>query len=242
MGRKVKETLYRKYFEGGKINKAIKNCTTPSELSELWAEFITIARQERNARLLNNIDIVRQCEKFIKEIEGKIDYRTDMLDIISYKDLLLKIERERGSLYRQGMGGIKSAKTKEAKPKGKYSDWVTLNAHTYSVNSMYDYKYGRPMRSVGYRTWIANFPTWQVPTSTEYSYQGINLSAPLGIELQVIQKEECDVDNGLKSILDRLVAIWGLPNDNHIAYASICKIGTCQRYEDGEIRFRVYNI
>ena len=242
MGRKSKATPYRKHFEGGKLNKEIKRCTDSAKLYELWEKFIRIAREERNARLLNNIDIVEQCEKFIKEIEGRIDYKTDMLDIILYKDLLLKIERERGSLYRQGVGGIKSANTKKAKDKKDYSEWTTLNCHTYSTNNLYVDRDGRQYKSKGYMTWIANFPTWQVPPPAEYFKQGIDLFAPLGIEVQLVQKAECDVDNGIKSLLDRLASIWDLPSDNHITSVSICRVDTCTNFEDGEIRFRVFNI
>ena len=80
-----------------------------------------------------------------------------------------------------------------------------------------------------------------VPPLEEYSENGIDLTSPIGIEIRVVQKEQCDVDNGLKSILDRLVDIWGLPDDNHVAYASMEKIGICEDYKDGKIMFRVYN-
>ena len=242
MGRQVKDTLYRRYFEGSLLTNSLKACDNAHEFKVVWGNFIDAARAERKARLLNNSDIVKQCEKFIKEIEGRIDYKTDTLDVILYKDLLLTIERERGSLYRQGVGGLKSAKTKEAKKNSdKYSDWVVLDYHTFSVNAMYDFKYNTWVRSPGYRKWIAKFPADRVPPLEEYAEKGIDLASPLGIEVRVVQKEQCDVDNGLKSIIDRLVDVWGLPDDNHVAYASIEKIGVCDDYEDGKIMFRVYN-
>ncbi len=242
MGRQVKDTLYRRYFEGSLLNNSLRECDNAHAFKSVWENFIDTARAERKARLLNNSDIIKQCEKFIKEIEGRIDYNTDVFEFIQYKDLLLAIEKERGSLYRQGMGGLKSAKTKEEKKKAsKYSDWVVLDYHTFSVNAMYEYRYNTWVRSPGYRKWIAKFPADKVPPLEEYAESGIDLTAPIGIEVRVVQKEQCDVDNGLKSIIDRLVDIWGLPNDNHVAYASIEKIGICDDYSDGKIMFRVYD-
>lgn len=242
MGRQVKDTLYRRYFEGSLLNNSLKGCDNAQAIKIVWESFIGTARDERKARLLNNSDIIKQCEKFIKEIESRMDYRTDILEFIQYKDLLYTIEKEKGSLYRQGMGGLKSAKTKEEKKNSnKYSDWVVLDYHTFSVNAMYDFKYNTWVRSPGYRKWIAKFPSDKVPPLEEYSENGIDLVSPIGIEVRVIQKEQCDVDNGLKSIIDRLVDIWGLPDDNHVGYASIEKIGICDDYKDGKIMFRVYN-
>ena len=242
MGRQVKDTLYRQHFEGSLLNNKLKICNNSQEFWLLWSNFIDTAKAERKARLLNNIDIVKQCEKFIKEIERHMNCDTDILDFIQYKDLLLTIERERGSLFRQGIGGLKSAKTKEEKKNSnKYSEWVVLDYHTFSVNSMYDFKYNTWVRSPGYRKWIAKFPSDKVPALEEYAENGINLEEPIGIEIRVVQKEQCDVDNGLKSIIDRLVDIWGLPDDNHVAYASMEKIGVCDDYKDGKIIFRVYN-
>ncbi len=242
MGRQVKDTLYRRYFEGSLLTNSLKECDNAHAFKMVWGNFIDAARSERKARLLNNSDIIKQCDKFIKEIEGRMDSRTDVLDFIQYKDLLLTIERERGSLYRQGVGGLKSAKTKEEKKNSnKYSEWVVLDYHTFSVNAMYDFKYNTWVRSPGYRKWIAKFPADKVPSLEEYTGKGIDLASPMGIEVRVVQKEQCDVDNGLKSIIDRLVDIWGLPDDNHVGYASIEKIGTCEDYADGKIMFRVYN-
>ena len=87
MGRKTKETYYRKYFEGKKLNEALNKARGSYELARLYDDFIENAKKERKARLLNNIDIIKQLDKFISLIEDRVSVDTDILDIISYKDL-----------------------------------------------------------------------------------------------------------------------------------------------------------
>ena len=53
MGRKTKETYYRKYFEGKKLNEALNKSRSSYELATLYDDFIENAKKERKARLLN---------------------------------------------------------------------------------------------------------------------------------------------------------------------------------------------
>ena len=72
MGRKTNEKFYRKYFEGKKLNKVINESRDPFELARLYDDFIENAKKERKARLLNNIDIIKQLDKFISLIEDRV--------------------------------------------------------------------------------------------------------------------------------------------------------------------------
>ena len=91
MGRKTKKTYYRNCFEGKKLNEALNKVRSPYELAILYDDFIKIAKKERKARLLNNVDIIKQLDKFISLIEDGVSVDTDIFDLISYKDLYYKI-------------------------------------------------------------------------------------------------------------------------------------------------------
>ena len=67
----------------------------------------------------------------------------------------------------------------------------------------------------------------------------IKVSKPFTLEIEVIQKQEADIDNGIKSFIDRLVDIWNLKDDNHIQGVTIKRIGVCEDYSEGLIRFRI---
>ena len=54
MARPTKVTYYRKVFEGKKLDEQLNKNTNAIELSNLYELFISTAREERKARLLNN--------------------------------------------------------------------------------------------------------------------------------------------------------------------------------------------
>ena len=136
-------------------------------------------------------------------------------------------------------GGYKADKTKKS-PTFRESDWIELDCHTFSVNYHYHYVGGRKVRTEQYNNWINNFPRRQVtPKWKLYQNYGIRVSKPFVIEMEVVQKAESDIDNGIKSFLDMLVDVWDLKDDNHIVGVNIRRIGTCDSFKEGKIRFRL---
>ena len=114
MGRPVKNTIYREHFAGKKLNEKLKEATSSTGLRRLYEAYISEAENERNNRLLNNSDIVKQLVKFINVIENKVTVDTDIVDIISYKDLYFKIKDKIRSLENQGKGGVRASATRKA--------------------------------------------------------------------------------------------------------------------------------
>lgn len=247
-GRPVKNTFYREAFAGRKLNKILDEYLDEafgaSTLRNLYIDFIAIAEAERNARLLNNSDIVKQLNKFIDVIEKKVDINTDILDVIAYKDLLFKIKDKIGSLERQGRGGTQASRTRKTnKEKRTYSDWIVIPVHGFSVNYMYTVgNNGKMVRSNAYNNWRKNFPHELVPTDMElWQEYGIYMDSDLGLEMEFIAKEEFDVDNFSKALIDVLWQNFG-NDDNNVIETKCTRIGTCDSYDKGLIRFRVYNI
>ena len=243
MGRKTKETYYRKYFEGKKLNEALNKARGSYELATLYDDFIENAKKERKARLLNNIDIIKQLDKFISLIEDRVSVDTDILDIISYKDLYYKIKNKQWELEKKANGGNKTAATKRDKANAvKYSEWIEIPLHGFSINFMYSVgKKGRMVRSEAYATWRNKFPHELIPEAEELLEYGIDVYAPIGIEAQFICKDKFDVDNFSKSLIDAIYENYG-DDDNNVCETKCTRIGTCEEYKDGMIRYRMYNI
>ena len=243
MGRPVKNTYYRETFAGKRLSEHLRKNNNAIELSNLYELFISTAEEERNNRLLNNSDIVKQLVKFINVIENKVTVDTDIVDIIMYKDLYFKIKDKIRSLENQGKGGVRASATRKAnKNKAVYSDWIELPIHGFSVNFMYSVgKRGRMVRSEAYATWRDKFPHELIPSSLSLWSMGVDLEKPIGIEAQFIAKEKFDVDNFSKSLIDAIWENYG-DDDNQVVETKCTRIGTCDNYSEGLIRFRLYNV
>ena len=252
-GRPVKNTEYREIFAGRKLNKILDECEGAVQIRDWYNLFIVTAEKERNSRLLNNSDIIKQLNKFVDLIEERTDINTDILDIIVYKELLFRIKDKIGKLERQGNGGTKASKTRKTnklapvvkKDDTVYSDWVELNYHTFSVNYQYDYIDGRKIRSRAYQNWLGGFPTAFCPDEIDLLMEGVDVHKPVGISIEVICMPQFDCDNFTKSLIDviysRVFSEEGL-NDNLVWESRIKKIGECKDYSEGVIRYRFYNI
>lgn len=243
MGRPTKDTYYRQHFEGKKLNEALYSSNSANELLSLYNAFISTAESERKARLLNNSDIIKQLTKFITLIENKGLIDTDILEIIAYKDLYYKIKDKMYKLEKKGNGGIAAASSrKENANKVTYTDWIELPIHGFSINFMYSAsKSGRMVRSEAYATWRNKFPHELVPPSNILLEQGVDIYGNVGIEAQFIAKEKFDVDNFSKSLIDAIFENYG-DDDNNVIETKCTRIGTCESYSDGLIRFRLYNV
>ena len=243
MGRPTKDTYYRQYFEGRKLNKLLYEAKNAHELTTLYNDFIEKAEHERKARLLNNSDIIKQLAKFINLIEDKGLIDTDILEIISYKDLYYKIKDKIYKLEKKGNGGLAAASSrKENANKVTYSDWIELPIHGFSTNFLYSIsKNNKMIRSEAYATWREKFPHELIPSFSNFLDMGIDIEKPLGIEAQFVAKEKFDVDNFSKSLIDAIFETFG-DDDNQVQETKCTRIGTCDSYNEGLIRFRLYNI
>ena len=243
MGRPTKDTYYRQYFEGRKLNKLLYETKNAYELTTLYNDFIEKAEHERKARLLNNSDIIKQLAKFINLIEDKGLIDTDILEIISYKDLYYKIKDKIYKLEKKGNGGLAAASSrKENANKVTYSDWIELPIHGFSTNFLYSIsKNNKMIRSEAYATWREKFPHELIPSFSSFLAMGIDIEKPLGIEAQFVAKEKFDVDNFSKSLIDAIFENFG-DDDNQVQETKCTRIGTCDSYNEGLIRFRLYNI
>ena len=243
-GRPRKTTEYREVFAGKKLGKQIEKCNNAYELNNLWEQYISTAELERNARLINNDEIVEGCILFMKKIDSVCDFNLDTAQFTTYKELRNKVEIKKLNLLIQGRGGKKASISRRVnKEKRNYSDWIVIPVHGFSVNYMYSVgNNGKMVRSNAYNNWRKNFPHELVPTDMElWQEYGIYMDSDLGLEMEFIAKEEFDVDNFSKALIDVLWQNFG-NDDNNVIETKCTRIGTCDSYDKGLIRFRVYNI
>ena len=243
-GRPRKTTEYREVFAGKKLGKQIEKCNNAYELNNLWEQYISTAELERNARLINNDEIVEGCILFMKKIDSVCDFNLDTAQFTVYKELRNKVEIKKLNLLIQGRGGKKASISRRVnKEKRNYSDWIELPVHGFSINYMYTVgNNGKMVRSNAYNNWRKNFPHELVPTDMElWQEYGIYMDSDLGLEMEFIAKEEFDVDNFSKALIDVLWQNFG-NDDNNVIETKCTRIGTCDSYDKGLIRFRVYNI
>lgn len=243
-GRPRKTTEYREVFAGKKLGKQIEKCNNAYELNNLWEQYISTAELERNARLINNDEIVEGCILFMKKIDSVCDFNLDTAQFTVYKELRNKVEIKKLNLLIQGRGGKKASISRRVnKEKRTYSDWIVIPVHGFSVNYMYSVgNNGKMVRSNAYNNWRKNFPHELVPTDMElWQEYGIYMDSDLGLEMEFIAKEEFDVDNFSKALIDVLWQNFG-NDDNNVIETKCTRIGTCDSYDKGLIRFRVYNI
>lgn len=242
----MKETRYRVRFSNGGLKKELDKCKNSCELYMLLVDYLEISHEESRIFRLINADVVIKDLKQIKRYINKMLKKDiSVNEILNYKAILEQLDKELIKKQRKSKGGYKADKTKKEPivEEVVWSDWCEIDYHTFSVNFQYSYVYGKKVRSLAYQEWIENFPRRQVPNKFKIHQEyGIRVDRPLEIEIQVIQKANVDVDNGIKSFIDMLVEIWSLPSDNHIQSIGIKRIGVAESYEEGLIRFRVRNL
>lgn len=242
----MKETEYRMNFANGKLTKKLKECSNSVEMYMLYIEWKRVAHQEsRVFRLINCDTVIKDLNTFIRYYKKAIKNSNDIVETANLMVTLQEIEKYKTKKVNKSRGGHQADETKkkEIVEEVVWSNWCEIDYHTFSVNFQYSYVYGKKVRSLAYQEWIENFPRRQVPNKFKIHQEyGIRVDRPLEIEIEVIQKANVDVDNGIKSFIDMLVEIWSLPSDNHIQSIGIKRIGVAESYEEGLIRFRVRNL
>lgn len=236
----MKNTRYRSRFANGGLKKELDRLENSIGLYMLVAEYKDISHEEsRIFRLINCDTVIKDYKQIIRYTKKKIKNEDNINELLNYKCILEQLEKELEKKINKSKGGYKAQVTKEA-PIVKVSDWIEIDVHTFSVNYQYTYAYGRRVRTDAYNSWIINFPKEQVPHRWKMQQlYDIKVNKPFMIEMEVIQRAESDIDNGIKSFIDRLVDIWNLKDDNHIQGVTIKRIGVCEDYSEGLIRFRI---
>jgi hypothetical protein len=256
----MKETPYRLKYSDGKLKQVLNECKNSIELWSTYSDWKKCSHQEsREYRLINADTVLKDINIFIRHYKKVMKETDDMVELANLLMSLSLIEKEKTKKQNKRKGGFKTKETKDKKFEESIdnelglnesldnkptSDWITLNIHPISTNYLYQYVGGKRTRSSIYETWKRNFPYSQVPTKYElHDKYGIKMWESLGLDIDVVMIDNMDLDNTLKGFIDTLfVDCLGLESDNGIEKIDIMRVGTCDDYSQGMIRFRIYNV
>ena len=243
----IKQTEYRVKYSDGKLNKKCKECDSAIELWMLWLDWKRVAHEEsRTFRLINADTVIKDINTFIRHYKKAMQNTTDMTEMALLLTGLSAIEKEKIKKNNKRKGGFKAQETKEEVAKEevseeKVSDWIEIMYSPFSVNYMYNYRFGKKVRSNSYEKWIMNFPRRSVPTVWDFAMTwGIRVNKKIALDIEVITTEGMDVDNCIKSFQDILFNnCWRINDDNNVNEINIKRVGVVDNYRDCKIRFRV---
>lgn len=240
----MKITRYRERFANGGLKKELDRLNSSCELYMLVAQYLEISHEEsRIFRLINADVVIKDLKTIVRYIKRQLKKDISVNEMLNYRVILDNVEHELAKKQRKSKGGYKADETKKQETivEEKWSDWVELDVHGFSVNYQYEYKFGKKVRSDAYNRWIYTFPTSQVPNKWDYTVKhGIRLDRPICIEMEFVAMAQFDVDNFSKSLIDVLFGNCWRMNDDNSVHMTICKrVGTCESYSDGLIRFRI---
>ena len=252
-------TDYRERYSDGKLKQVLNECTNSIELWGVYTDWKRCSHQEsREYRLINADTVLKDINIFIRHYKKLMKETDDMIELANLLMGLSLIAKEKTKKQNKRKGGFKTKETKDKKfeesidcelgldevDSKPMSDWIELSIHPMSVNYMYQYIGGKRVRSSVYENWKRNFPYNDIPTKYElHEKYGIELWKPLGLDVDVVTVPNMDLDNCLKSFIDTLFTdCWGLDDDNGVAKIDIMRVGTCDDYSEGVIKFRIYNV
>ncbi len=245
------EKKYGKY----RIRKTFMNS---KDLRADWEQFKELSFKEWKSKRLNGKDRIKLQEIIFDAIQNRLtDNLTDMRgsEMLAMQELLTEIKDYTLKLSNNINGGYKSGLTKKInkleqqvidleREEIPLENFVKIPIHLFSCNYMYG---ADKKRTNSYNKWINNFmylyQTNKNPTKEEWEeYKGIDFNKPIEIYIKYVCKQEFDVDNGNKALIDvlfnRIFKVDDNVNDRVIAE----RLDTCNSYGDGEIYYYIRNI
>lgn len=242
----MKQTVYRNRFANGGLKKELDKCKNSCDMWCLWNEWKVIAHQEsREFRLINADTVIKDINVFIRAYKKAIKNSNNIVEVANLMLGLQEIEKYKEKKQRKSKGGYKADETKKKEPivEEVWSEWCEIPMHGFSVNCQYVTMFNRQVRSDSYNRWLYEFRHMDIPNKWDYKMKyDIRLDKPLAIEMEFICMDKFDVDNFSKSLIDALFSKWGIKSDNNVEETICRRIGTCEDYNNGLIRFRVRNI
>lgn len=200
---------------------------------------------ETRSLVMRRISLILNTRSLALREEGKFGLASEIDDVIKM------IKDEITKLSNRVNGGKLAGKTKEIKHlqsqlefhNPDIEDFVCVNYHPYSVNSMYESyidEYGKlnKRRTYGYNKWINEFPGEEIINN----FSDIDLSKPTKLWLKFDCVNKYDTDNLIKSIQDMLVRILDAEDDNNISLGGVEINKRVNSFKDGKIYIMLKNI
>ena len=242
------QSKYGKY----RIRKTFNESTDPRKTYE---EFMELSKLERKAKRINNEERIKCCNIIIDTLQTRI--ADEMLtmrpsELLAIQELVVDIQNDVIKLSNRKNGGKLAAKTKKLNElQDEYDElyelyrmedanYYLIPRHGFTTNCAYTYdeNSGRFVKSKAYQKWISNL---NLSDFLPPMYPDINYDKPLRINLGFVCKDEFDVHNLTKTIIDQIANFYEF-NDNQIIEARQKKIDNCDNFSDGRIYVKLENV
>ena len=243
---------YQKKYGKYRIRKTFTNTKDPRAEYE---QFIELSKLERKAKRINNEERIKCCNIIIDTLQTRI--ADEMLtmrpsELLAIQELVVDIQNDVIKLSNRKNGGKLAAKTKKLNElQDEYDElyelyrmedanYYLIPRHGFTTNCAYTYdeNSGRFVKSKAYQKWISNLNLSDFLPSM---YPDINYDKPLRINLGFVCKDEFDVHNLTKTIIDQIANFYEF-NDNQIIEARQKKIDNCNNFSDGRIYVKLENV
>lgn len=242
----MKMTSYRELYASPKLKKLLDSQDSAINLWVIYCDWKKTAHEEsRINRNINADTVIKDLNIFIKRYKKAIKETSDMVEMSGLMIQLAEIERELVKKRNKRAGGFKADKAKkEPMTKEKTTDWYTLHCSPFSVNFMYEFRYGKKVRSQSYEKWRNNIDWYDVDSMIEiWNKYSIDVREKVALDIEFITVSGMDTDNIVKSFQDSLFQdFFRLPEDNNVVELNVKRIGTCETYDQGIIRFRIREV
>lgn len=217
-----------------------------------YAEYKKLSKLECAAKRIDNKDRVNRCNIIIDVLEDKLSTNMATMkasEMLSLRETINEIKDDVIILANRKNGGIKSHQTMELKAlkqeleleKPSDDKYISLNIHGFSHNAMFvpatDYITGQPrfIKSNKYIEWIKQFPVQELE-----AFKNLDFTRPIYFYAKYTMKENFDVSNFIKTLLDRVASYFGV-NDKLFIVKSQGIEGYCDDYKDGKIKLYLRN-
>jgi prophage antirepressor-like protein len=233
-----------------------------------YDRFYQMSKEKRanNHHAFNNQDRIKLSKKIIEALENKsrfaIASKEPISKIMSYQELLTKVQTDITELSNRYNGGIKAQQarkitqlelekqnlitelndTKEKIIQQQSCDipFLEIPYRGFSTNKMYEPKLGRFKRTKEYNFWENNFPKYLFKNKSFSEH--IDYNKPICVEMYFLTNGRFDVDNFSKPLLDVLSRTLEV-NDKIFTKTICCECNEKveDHYKDGKIYVRMYN-
>lgn len=237
------------------LRRIRKTFTESTDERKTYEEYLELSKAEYKSKRISCEDRIKASKIIIDSLEQKVADEMQTMrpsQLLAIQELIVDIQDDVMKLSNRKNGGRLAAKTKKINElQNDYDElhdlyymedenYYEIPRHGFTTNCAYTYDEinGRFVKSKAYQKWISNLNLSDFLPSM---YPGIDYDKPLRINLGFICKDEFDVHNLTKTIIDQIANFYEF-NDNQIVEARQKKIDSCNNFSDGRIYVKLENV
>lgn len=230
-----------------KITNILSNCKAlelEEKVNEILQNNIGLKAKDRDAYHvgLNKTEYKQKLREHIRKaiINRPMPYDiNNAIEVAVRYKILDALDRDLLSTQKRSGGtSIGMAKRKINSMYPKQDDFITLDTHGISNNYQYITTEDGTFKTDTYQKWLREFPVHQLPSM---DYYGVDFEKPVELFIEYICLDSIDQNNMDKATIDIIFHELGI-DDNIVSSTNSKKVGSCNSYKDGKIRFYMRNL